>query len=174
MCFTQVEIWVQIYNVPLACMNRRVAVLLPDTISEVVELSLKSKGCWGKFLRVKVRIDITKPLKRGIRVWLEEVGLMITSPIKYEKLPKFCFACGLMGHSLKECLEDEARVSVINGSMSKYGVWLRAALPERGKLRPKAEASSDHYGNIGEKQRGSKDTDRVNATTARSSDRNSV
>ncbi|KAL5761033.1 hypothetical protein ACOSP7_019531 [Xanthoceras sorbifolium] len=58
--------------------------------------------------------------------------------------------------------------------MSKYGVWLRAPLPQRGKLRPKAEASSDHYGNIGEKQKGSKDTDRVNATTARSSDRNSV
>ncbi|KAL5746204.1 hypothetical protein ACOSP7_027350 [Xanthoceras sorbifolium] len=94
---------------------------LAGTISDVVEFLLEPKGCWGKFLRVKVRIDITKPLKRGIRVWLEEFKTMITSPIKYEKLPEFCFTCGLVGHSLKEYLDEEARTCVINWSMSKYG-----------------------------------------------------
>ncbi|KAL5787815.1 hypothetical protein ACOSP7_004764 [Xanthoceras sorbifolium] len=119
---------------------------LAGTIGDVVEFPLESNGCWGKFLKVKVRIDITKPLKRGIRVWLEEFKTMITSPIKFEKLPEFCFACGLVGHSLKECLDEEARTCVINGSVSKYGVWLQASPPERTKIRQKDEGTGDNFG----------------------------
>ncbi|TXG60503.1 hypothetical protein EZV62_015076 [Acer yangbiense] len=37
---------------------------LAEQIGEVVEIPSESRECWGKFMRVKVRIDIAKPLKR--------------------------------------------------------------------------------------------------------------
>ncbi|TXG70048.1 hypothetical protein EZV62_004983 [Acer yangbiense] len=29
--------------------------------------------------------------------------------LKYERLPEFCFACGRIGHGIKECFDEEAR-----------------------------------------------------------------
>jgi hypothetical protein len=47
-------------------------------------------------------------------------------PIRYENIPFFCFICGRMGHSDKECPDGEMG----DGAFS-YGVELRAAPPKR-------------------------------------------
>ncbi|KAL5849009.1 hypothetical protein ACOSQ4_007022 [Xanthoceras sorbifolium] len=110
-----------IYNIPLVCMNRRSASMLAGVLGEVIEIPLESKECWGKFLRVKVSIDISKLLKRGIRLWLEEFGLLIVAPMRYECLPDYCFACGLIDHAFRECTDIEAKKEALRSSTSKYG-----------------------------------------------------
>lgn len=71
---------------------------------------------------IRVRFDITKPLKRFVRVGVdtdeEEVIILLT----YEKLPDFCYRCGIIGHALRDC-EDEKVVA----SNLEYGNWLRAS-----------------------------------------------
>ncbi|TXG62009.1 hypothetical protein EZV62_013372 [Acer yangbiense] len=62
--FNRAEFWVQIHDIPLLCMNRRMAKWLAEQIGEVIEIPSESRDCWGKFLRVKVLIDISRPLKR--------------------------------------------------------------------------------------------------------------
>jgi hypothetical protein len=55
----------------------------------------------GNFIRVQVEIDVNKPLVRfssTIRKGTREVYL-----VKYEKVPKFCEVCGLIGHEYLEC-----------------------------------------------------------------------
>ncbi|KAL5775614.1 hypothetical protein ACOSP7_013171 [Xanthoceras sorbifolium] len=127
MGFSKVAFWVQLFNVPLMCMNRRTAKMLAGMIGEVVDVPIESKNCWGKFIRVKVEIDVSKPLKKGLRVWLEEFDIIITVPIKYERLPDFCYGCGLMGHSVRECMDKEARRFVMESAFPKFGSWLRAS-----------------------------------------------
>lgn len=51
----------------------------------------------------------------------EEDG-RISLRIAYEKLPEFCFCCGLIGHSFRECLDYKGQP---NDELT-YGVWMRA------------------------------------------------
>ncbi|TXG57474.1 hypothetical protein EZV62_015303 [Acer yangbiense] len=62
--FNNTEFWVQIHDIPIMCMNRRNARWLAEQIGVVVEHPSDSRECWGKFMRVKVQIDISKPLKQ--------------------------------------------------------------------------------------------------------------
>lgn len=53
----------------------------------------------GKFVRVYVEIDLTKPLKAGYRLRDR------TWRIQYEGLQKMFFYCGRYGHSSEDCQE---------------------------------------------------------------------
>ncbi|KAL5844513.1 hypothetical protein ACOSQ4_010471 [Xanthoceras sorbifolium] len=55
---------------------------------------------------------------------------MVVALIKYERLPEFCFACGLLGYSLRNCNNETAKNEAVEGSATKYGSWLKAAPPE--------------------------------------------
>ncbi|PPD96116.1 hypothetical protein GOBAR_DD06853 [Gossypium barbadense] len=56
----------------------------------------------GEFCRLRVNLNIQKSLRRGIFI-LRSNGSRYWIPFKYEKLPKFCFGCGVMGHDLQDC-----------------------------------------------------------------------
>ncbi|KAL5804737.1 hypothetical protein ACOSQ3_031537 [Xanthoceras sorbifolium] len=119
--FKYSEFWIHIYNIPLACMNCKVARLIAEEVGTIVDFPIDSKDLWGKFLRIKVRIDITKPLKRGIRLRLANFDTMITTLIKYERLPDFCYGCGFIGHSFRECYNSEVRKNIMDGVEPKFG-----------------------------------------------------
>ncbi|KAL5823122.1 hypothetical protein ACOSQ4_021022 [Xanthoceras sorbifolium] len=123
-------------------MNCKVARLIAEEVGTIVEFPMDSKDLWGKFLRIKVRIDITKPLKRGIRMRLENFETLITALIKYERLPDFCYGCGYIGHSVRECHNSEVRKSIMEGVEPKFGVWLRASPLDRSKSRQRGEETS--------------------------------
>ncbi|KAL5776325.1 hypothetical protein ACOSP7_009251 [Xanthoceras sorbifolium] len=141
--FKYSEFWIHIYNIPLACMNCKVARLIAEEVGTIVNFPIDSKDLWGKFLRIKVRIDITKPLKRGIRLRLANFDTMITALIKYERLPDFCYGCGFIGHSFRECYNSEVRKNIMEGVEPKFGGWLRASPLDRSKFRQKGEDISD-------------------------------
>lgn len=54
------------------------------------------------FRRVRVWVDITKPLKRFQMIRLKGNNMAKIS-LKYERLPHFCFLCGFMSHTKKDC-----------------------------------------------------------------------
>lgn len=56
----------------------------------------------GDFLRVRVEIDVSKPLCRGRRVLLNGDSEGWVS-FKYEKMPNFCCWYGMVSHDDKEC-----------------------------------------------------------------------
>ncbi|KAI8003399.1 hypothetical protein LOK49_LG08G00886 [Camellia lanceoleosa] len=96
---------------------------------------------WGRTLRIRVEINIDKPLRRGLKLALggqESVWIML----QYERLPNFCFHCGLLGHSVRDCgnrlLEGAHREEV----RLQYGPWLRADTP-RGRVRRESHGESE-------------------------------
>ena len=60
-------------------------------------------------------MDITKPLKRCVRLSVDDTGEVITAILLYERLPEFCYVCGLIGHGLRDCPDEEARLGALEG-----------------------------------------------------------
>ncbi|KAL5773580.1 hypothetical protein ACOSQ2_013504 [Xanthoceras sorbifolium] len=96
MKFDRVAFWIQIQNVPLLCMTKDIGAYLGGLIGEVQDVDLDASGdCFGKFLRVRVFVDVNKPLKRLIRVDLAGSGEVTIMLLRYERLPDFCCRSGV-------------------------------------------------------------------------------
>lgn len=165
MALNVAEFWVQIYNLPAGYVSEKVI----ESVGNYIGVYIKpDKACfdgsWKQFVRVRVAIDISKPLKRRLKL-KKEGGEWLGIDFKYERLPTFCFLCGLIGHAEKFCpkLFDICSEDVER----PYGAWLRAggrrSLPssghrwlvpdspiEREKWKaPSAEDNHAYHGKIG-------------------------
>ncbi|TXG51391.1 hypothetical protein EZV62_023915 [Acer yangbiense] len=155
--FNRANFWIQIHDIPILCMNRRTARWLAEQLGEVVEILLESRDCWGKFMRVKVSIDITKPLKRWLKLKSGTSEEIIMVGLKYERLLHFCYACGRIGHGIKECMDEVARKA---GTPTKFGSWLKASTFEKGRPRFNSKGSggsSDRSRSLGASRDTTKD-----------------
>ncbi|KAL2523970.1 Zinc knuckle CX2CX4HX4C [Abeliophyllum distichum] len=63
---------------------------------EVVDLS-------GPSMRIRVLVDVSKPLNHGVQIHIEELRLEVTLLIQFESLPDYCYAYGLIGHHFADC-----------------------------------------------------------------------
>ncbi|CAD6265675.1 unnamed protein product [Miscanthus lutarioriparius] len=90
----------------LGLMNKHEGELMGEMIGEVLEVEANDKeNAIGEFLRVKVKIDIRKPLMRGVTLDVGggEQEKMKWCPLVYEYLPDFCYTCRLIGHTDRSC-----------------------------------------------------------------------
>ncbi|XP_058776541.1 uncharacterized protein LOC131650847 [Vicia villosa] len=121
--------WVRVYELPLKLRSETMAKKLGGILGEFEEMDLKEAHRNGRFLRLKVKVDLKQPLKRGTVVRFKEKNLRVH--FKYERLPTFCFICGHVGHQLKDCesvgeLSEEGFEDLEEQDLS-YGAWLRAS-----------------------------------------------
>lgn len=110
---------------PFLYMTADIGRRLGSGIGKVEEVDLPESGiAGGKFLRVEVRIDLNCPLTPYVYLKRMEEGIKRID-VKYERLPIFCYECGLLGHDSKKC--DQRSLSTEEGmSLRKFGAWLRA------------------------------------------------
>ncbi|TXG62055.1 hypothetical protein EZV62_013418 [Acer yangbiense] len=132
--FKMIKFWVQIHQVPLMCMNRKATKILAEQIGIVIEIPADSRECWGKFPRVRVKIDISKPLKICLKVRVEGLEKATVASIHYKRLPDFCFACGMIGHIMRDCEDILAKKEAIEGKTTRYGPWMKAIMPDRLRM----------------------------------------
>ncbi|XP_059451002.1 uncharacterized protein LOC132181786 [Corylus avellana] len=137
--FVKVAFWVRMYKLPLACMGAEVGKQIGSTVGLVEEVDTDEDGIgWGKFLRVKIRLDLTKPLARGRRLKIEGSSVWIN--FQYERIPRFCFHCGIVLHGRMGCMKKPGTSAL--GSATEYGPWLRVPPPGR-RVHGGAEAMSE-------------------------------
>lgn len=128
----KLDLWVQIHELRPGFMSEKIFKEVGNYIGEFVESCRNNfKGAWKEYMRVRVTVDITKPLKRRMKV--RNVGNdWFWIVFKYENVPTFCFICGILGHSEKFCsrLFDTPEEEIIK----PYGAWMRAPIRRQTKL----------------------------------------
>lgn len=100
---TKVDFWVQTYNLPMNLFSDRIAKAIGSYLGEFIQADSRNfDGLWKSFMRIRVSLDITKPLKRKMKIKKAD-GDWFWADFKYERLPTFCFICRIIGHAEKFC-----------------------------------------------------------------------
>lgn len=126
--FTKVRFWVRAYDVPLNKRTSTMAKSLAATMGDFWEYDESDPLGWTKYMRFRVDLDISKPLKRWSRIATKGGPKVIK--FTYERLMNFCHACGRLGHSFQQCSSYDESIHVTE---LPYGNWLKAS-PIRNKF----------------------------------------
>ena len=127
--FAHIPIWIRVSKLPLGMMNRMVGEAIGEEVGEFVEMEKEDDGsAVGRFMRIKVRIDIRKPLMRGVTLNIAESNKDLWCPLVYEYLPDFCYICGIIGHVDKAC-----STKLQKGEAPQFGKHLRL-IPKNRRL----------------------------------------
>ena len=127
--FTKARFCVKAYDVPALKQTSTFAKFLGSQVGDFVDWVEESSGGIDKTLNFRVDVDVFRPLRRGVRTVVGGATLWIR--LKYVKLPDFCYACGKLGHSYKNC--DQFVEGMAEDDL-QYGSWLRAS-PLRSRIR---------------------------------------
>ncbi|XP_059436731.1 uncharacterized protein LOC132169771 [Corylus avellana] len=128
--FEKAAFWIRMYNLPLACMGKAIGQQIGASVGEVEEVDVDEDGVgWGEYLRVRVTLDLAKPLSRGRTITLRNNTLWV--PFQYEKIPKYCFRCGVIRHGTRGCVRVGGQRAYGRETEPEFGPWLRVPSPNR-------------------------------------------
>ncbi|KAK3198734.1 hypothetical protein Dsin_022149 [Dipteronia sinensis] len=148
MGFKLVDFWVQIHNIPLLCLTEEIGLFMGNMIGVVhdVDLGAVVDGA-SRFLRMRVTVEVDKPLQRCLLVDLLGNGKVTTMLLRYERLMDYCFRCDRIGHVMDGCIwkVDEER-NVFTEASRKLAVWLRASSPPKRSWRGKGRVEPATWG----------------------------
>lgn len=116
--------WIQILDLPSGFMSETLGKQLGDFFEEFLKYDSKNNTViWREFMRIKVRVDVRKPLKCKKKI-MKKNAIDVMVFCKYERLGEFYFTCGLLTHKKRYCRKFLCRTSE---EINKSGSWLRAA-----------------------------------------------
>lgn len=102
--FSWSTFWIQVHGLPLLWQNQESLERIGKRAGKFKDVDFIGEGNYQCRLYICIRVDIntTKPLFPGFflpRPSLSDLWINL----KYEKLPKICFRCGLLGHDSRFC-----------------------------------------------------------------------
>ncbi|KAL0342541.1 UNVERIFIED_CONTAM: hypothetical protein Scaly_1916700 [Sesamum calycinum] len=90
------DFFVQIHDLPLPMMNLGVATLIGNKIGFSRDLKVEDSGClWGTSLRVRVGLNVNRPLKRALKA-------TYTSTVRFGLKLGF-LTCKILPHTIVGC-----------------------------------------------------------------------
>ncbi|KAI8014352.1 hypothetical protein LOK49_LG05G00103 [Camellia lanceoleosa] len=120
--------WVQAHGLSVAKLTRQNGEIIGQRISKLIGVEAMHDGLFHErsFLRMRVNVDISKPLSRGFFLHQNTSQSSNVKELwisyKFEKLSDFCYDCGQIGHDNTVC----KFISRELGRRSGYGPNLRA------------------------------------------------
>ena len=117
--FSHSPFWVQIWGLPFELMSDEVGGELGNNIGRFIEVDRCAQSDQAKFMRIRVDLQLDKPLRKGGGEIASVEGEKFWVNFKYERLPIFCFHCGRLGH-------DEKHYKELSNQQNprQYGEWL--------------------------------------------------
>jgi hypothetical protein len=136
--FSTSDLWVQVHGLPLDGQNPVNTKKIGRMLSKEIEADLveSSMGMWKRFIRIRVELDVSRPLLIGFPLDRKPLP-PLWIPFKYERLGNFCYGCGVLRHDIKNCPDAEIQLKWKNGVTPKiHGSWLRA---ESSEVQPRID-----------------------------------
>ncbi|KAM0838028.1 hypothetical protein ACQ4PT_061254 [Festuca glaucescens] len=122
--FGGLYVWSQIHGIPELYRKPAIVDDLARRVGKVKEVQMSPKLFYeGNYVRIRVRIDISRPLLRFASLTMPEGKRRLA--VKYEKIPFFCKRCGFFGHDHEECGDG-----VWDEKQLQYGTWMLATRRE--------------------------------------------
>ena len=123
--FNTVTFWIQVHELPVRFRTRAVAEKICGAAGVVDRNTEECDSMGDGFVRVRVKVDISKPLCRGRVVSLEN-GKEIWVSFKYERLSNLCYWCGNLTHDDRDCEVWIESGGTLPSDAQQYGAWIRA------------------------------------------------
>ncbi|KAF4387993.1 hypothetical protein G4B88_017026 [Cannabis sativa] len=96
------EDWV--HHIPFGSRSYGLAQFVADTIGDLIEVHLISLyDSITPFMRVRVLLDTTKSLHRGMNVHFRKLSLTKWLKFLYEGIQNYCYHCGKLDHTFNKC-----------------------------------------------------------------------
>lgn len=108
-----VPVWVRVYDLPLVLMTKKRGELYGSKLGRVREVDVDEEGRnKHDFFRIRVDLPVKKPLKPTLAIKINMQGSEVVRrfELRYERVPFFCFICGYIGHSDKDCEKRVANI----------------------------------------------------------------
>ncbi|KAK4413609.1 hypothetical protein Salat_2773600 [Sesamum alatum] len=137
---------VLVHDLPIGKMHKDMAVFLGNQLGKFKDVDLDGPDrYWGSSLRIRVSLDITKPLRRVLKL-RTSMGDELLLSLSYKRLPNYCYLCGRLGHLSKSCAMQFVDGFVDPGINVPFGPWLRAPpnLPSRSRVIPPGQHSTSN------------------------------
>lgn len=146
MCFNRTPFWIRIYDVPMAGRNESALSQIGNRFGEVIEIDRSTLSGVARSIRMRISMDISKQLKRGtkLRIGTAEPCWL---PVTYERLPSFCYWCGLLGHTTRDCEvlpECNDTSEQMQQAQMPFGEFLKASPMKL--MQSKVERTIDTHG----------------------------
>lgn len=118
---SKMQAWIQIHKIPPLYRTESIICQLAGKVGEVISADTRVNSCSdGEFHRARVNLVASKPLVRFVTLAPEGYDKIFLQ-VKYEKLPRFCAHCGLMGHIHLECGTGDQEQETL-----QFGEWMIA------------------------------------------------
>jgi hypothetical protein len=125
--FIKVPIWIRVFKLLMGMMNHTMAEIIGNEVGIFLDVDVEENGiAVGRYIRIKILIDIRFPIMRDVTIDIEEEGEeQHWCPFEYEFLPEFYHYCEVIGHIDKSCPNP------IPLAERQFGKWLRVLPPKR-------------------------------------------
>lgn len=95
---TRIAIWIRVSAIQLECFDVWALKRIGNLLGKMLKIdALTTSQNRGKFARLCVELDLTKPLDAFVQINENLYN------IEYERLPEICYLCGHYGHKRKIC-----------------------------------------------------------------------
>jgi hypothetical protein len=130
--FDHVPVWIQLWGLPTHCKTKQMGVSIGSLMGEVEAAEYYEYPGKKVIIRIKVAIDVHKPITSGIHVGNPTDGTCWID-YRYEKLPQVCFNCGMIGHYDKLCRNQALDLD----TLAPLGPWIRSTQYGKRKIEAK-------------------------------------
>lgn len=115
----------RLHFIPPHLRSGKVVEQIGSSLGELVERVASRRDEYVDYIRVRVRMDVKKALKRGTFLRLGDGSKKLIA-FTYELMPLYCYLCGIVGHMEKRCPMRYNEDFIDPGKEFSFGEWLKA------------------------------------------------